>query len=98
MSQPAELSSYAKVQPRRVHVIANPAAGQDRPFLNLFNKSFQAADIEWELLITKKAGDAERLTREAVAAGADVVAAYGGDGTASEVANGLYGTDVPLAI
>src|SRR5689334_16040766 len=98
MSQPVESSSYAKVKPRRIHVIANPAAGQDRPFLNLFNNAFQVADIEWELLITKKAGDAERLTRESLAAGADVVAAYGGDGTVSEVANGLYGSDVPLAI
>ena len=98
MSQPAESSRYKNVQPRRVHVIANPAAGQDRPFLNLFNKTFQAAGIDWELLITKKAGDGERLAREAVEAGADVVAAYGGDGTVGEVANGLYGTDVPLAI
>jgi diacylglycerol kinase (ATP) len=98
MSQAVESSSYAQVKPRRVYVIANPAAGQDRPFLNLFNNAFQAAGIDWELLITKKAGDAERLTREAVAAGADVVAAYGGDGTVGEVANGLYGSDVPLAI
>ncbi|MBZ0287404.1 MAG: diacylglycerol kinase family lipid kinase [Anaerolineae bacterium] len=98
MNQPAELSGYARIQPRRVHVIANPAAGQDRPFLNLFNRSFQEAGIDWELLITKKAGDAERFAREAVKAGADVVAAYGGDGTVGEVANGLYGTDVPLAI
>jgi diacylglycerol kinase (ATP) len=98
MSQAVASSNYAKVKPRRVYVIANPAAGQDRPFLNLFNNSFQAADIEWELLITKKAGDAERLARESVAAGADVVAAYGGDGTVSEVANGLYGSDIPLAI
>lgn len=98
MSQSIATPSYAKVQPRRVHVIANPAAGQDRPFLSLFNKSFKDADIDWELLITKKAGDAERLARESVAAGADVVAAYGGDGTIGEVASGLYGTDVPLAI
>ncbi|MEO8608706.1 MAG: diacylglycerol kinase family protein [Chloroflexota bacterium] len=98
MSQAVESSAYVKVEPRRVHVIANPAAGQDRPFLNVFNRIFQAADIDWELLITKKAGDAERLARESVEAGADIVAAYGGDGTVSEVASGLYGSDVPLAI
>jgi diacylglycerol kinase (ATP) len=98
MSQPDDPSRYEKVQPKRVHVIANPAAGQDRPFLSLFNRLFRDAGIDWELLITKKAGDAERFAREAVAAGADVVAAYGGDGTIGEVATGLYGTDVPLAI
>jgi diacylglycerol kinase (ATP) len=98
MNQTLKSSKYTKVKPRRVHIIANPAAGQDRPFLGLFNNAFRVADIGWELSITKKAGDAERLTREAVEAGADVVAAYGGDGTVGEVANGLYGTDVPLAI
>lgn len=89
---------YPKIQPRRVHIIVNPAAGQDRPFLKVFNDAFNAADIEWELLITKKSGDAERLAREAVAAGADIVAAFGGDGTVGEVADGLYGSHVPLAV
>lgn len=83
---------------KRLHVIINPAAGQDHPFLQIFNRSFQEAGIDWDLFITKKAGDAERLAREAVEAGADVVAAYGGDGTVAEVASGLRGSDVPLAI
>jgi diacylglycerol kinase (ATP) len=83
---------------RRIHVIANPAAGQDRPFLNVLNKAFQDAHIDWDIFVTKAAGDAERLAREAVEAGADVVAAYGGDGTVGEVANGLRASHVPLAI
>jgi YegS/Rv2252/BmrU family lipid kinase len=83
---------------KRIHVIANPAAGQDRPFLNVLNKAFQDAHIDWDIFVTKAAGDAERLAREAVESGADVVAAYGGDGTVAEVANGLRGSPVPLAI
>lgn len=83
---------------RRVHIIVNPAAGQDRPFLQIVNKAFQDAGIDWDLFITKGEGDAMRLAREAVAAGADVVVAYGGDGTVGEVANGLIGSSVPLAI
>jgi YegS/Rv2252/BmrU family lipid kinase len=83
---------------KRIHVIANPAAGQDRPFLNVLNKAFQDAQIDWDIFVTKAAGDAERLARDAVEAGADVVAAYGGDGTVAEVANGLRGSGVPLAI
>ena len=35
---------------------------------------------------------------KAAEGGADVVAAYGGDGTVAEAASGLIGTNVPLAI
>jgi YegS/Rv2252/BmrU family lipid kinase len=83
---------------KRVHVIINPAAGQDRPILGTLNGAFQAAGIDWDVFITKKAGDARRLAQEAVTAGADVVAVHGGDGTVMEVASGLIGTEVPLAI
>ncbi len=82
----------------RVHVIINPAAGQDRPILGKLNHIFQPAGVDWDVFITKKVGDGRRLAQQAVAAGADVVAAHGGDGTVSEVANGLIGSDIPLAI
>jgi YegS/Rv2252/BmrU family lipid kinase len=50
------------------------------------------------VFITKKAGDARRLAQEALAAGVDIIAVHGGDGTVAEVANGMVGSDVPLAI
>ncbi len=81
-----------------VHVIANPAAGRDVPILGLLNTAFKDAGIDWDLFLTKEAGDAERLAREAVQAGADLVAVYGGDGTVMEVANGLIGAGMPMAI
>jgi YegS/Rv2252/BmrU family lipid kinase len=83
---------------KRVHVIINPAAGQDRPVLGKLNSVFQPAGVDWDVFITKTEGDGRRLAEQAVAAGADVVAAHGGDGTISEVANGLVGSSVPLAI
>jgi diacylglycerol kinase (ATP) len=83
---------------KRVHVIANPAAGQDQPILGVLNSAFQNANMEWELFLTKQAGDALRLASEALEMQADVVAVYGGDGTVMEVASALKGTNVPLAI
>lgn len=83
---------------KRIHVVINPAAGNDRPILNVLNSVFLENAVEWDVSITHKAGDARRLARQAAQSGADVVAAYGGDGTVAEVAAGLLGTDVPLAI
>lgn len=85
-------------KPRRVHVVVNPAAGQDQPILKILNTTLQAAGVDWDVLITKEAGDARRLAQEAVTAGADVVAVHGGDGTVMEVASGLIGSSVPFAI
>lgn len=82
----------------RVRVVANPASGQPEPVLHTLNQVFQPLGIEWDVVITKDSGDGRRLAAEAAEAGFDVVAAYGGDGTVVEVAHGLMGSDVPLAI
>ena len=82
----------------KVHVVINPAAGQDEPILNVLNHVFHPAGVEWDISLTHRSGDATRLAAEAAAAGVDLVAAYGGDGTQMEVANGLLGTGVPQAI
>ncbi len=83
---------------KRVQIIINPAAGKNETILNTINAVFSGSDIQWDARITHKFGDATRLTKEAVANGADLVAGYGGDGTQLEVANGLVGTTVPMAI
>ena len=83
---------------KRVHVIVNPASGQDRPILKTLNSIFRDNGIEWEMFLTKEAGDGTRLAKEAAAAGVDAVAVYGGDGTVREVTTGLLDTDVPILI
>lgn len=83
---------------RRVYVIANPAAGQGTFDIKELNARFSAAEIDWEVLFTKKFGDGAALARRAVEEGADVVAAYGGDGTVAEIGGALVGTGIPLAI
>ena len=83
---------------KKIQVIINPAAGKDEPILNALNTAFNECEVEWDVSITHKAGDARRFAQQAVQAGVDIVAAYGGDGTVVEVASGLIGTAVPLAI
>jgi diacylglycerol kinase (ATP) len=83
---------------RKVQIVANPAAGQDTLNIKELNSTFREAGVDWDLSLTKEAGDATRLAQEAIQAGVDVVAAYGGDGTVAEVARALVGSNVPLAI
>ncbi len=83
---------------KRIHVVINPASGKDEPILNVINDVFHQHDIDWTVSVTHKFGDATAFAKKAVAEGYDIVAGYGGDGTQMEVANGLMGSDIPLAI
>ena len=54
--------------------------------------------VPFELVTTTCAGHATLLAQEAVRKGHEQVIAVGGDGTAGEVAQGLYGTGTSLAL
>lgn len=83
---------------RHVIAILNPAAGQDQAVLATLSDVLGSADVEWEARVTTGEHDAERFAREAHEGGADLVLAYGGDGTVSAVAAPLAGTKTPLGI
>lgn len=83
---------------QKIHVIINPAAGQDEPILNTLNTVFHEYGSDWDVSITHEFGDGERHARAALEAGYDLIAAYGGDGTMADVANALVGTDMPMMI
>jgi diacylglycerol kinase (ATP) len=83
---------------KNIHIIINPASGKDEPILNVLNDVFQQYDIDWQIYVTKELGDAGRFAEEAVAAGADLVVGYGGDGTVMEIANVLHGRGLPMGI
>jgi diacylglycerol kinase family enzyme len=57
-----------------------------------------SSEFKLEVLETTRSGHATEVAREAAIDGIDVVAALGGDGTVNEVANGLAGSQVALAI
>jgi len=83
---------------KNIRIILNPSAGVKNPPLSLFNKVFKDAGYDYDIVLTKERGDGCRLTKKAILDGADIVAAYGGDGTVMEVACGLQDSDIPLAI
>ena len=83
---------------KHIHVVINPASGQDEPILNTLNDVLKEADVTWDVSITHAYGDAITQAREAAEAGADIVAGYGGDGTMMEVVSGVMGTGVPMAV
>ncbi len=79
---------------KRVHIIINPASGRDEPILNVLNDVFHQHEVEWDISLTHKYGDAADQARQAVADGVDLVAGYGGDGTQHEIANALVDASV----
>ena len=83
---------------KKVHVIINPSAGKNNTILNTLNSVFHKYGVDWQVSVTHKFGDATRYVKKAIAEGADLVAGYGGDGTQMEIANGVIGTDTPMAI
>ncbi|MEQ8673520.1 MAG: diacylglycerol kinase family lipid kinase [Aggregatilineales bacterium] len=84
---------------KHIHFIINPAAGNDEPILNTINDVLYEKEIEWDISLTKAHGDGEKFAREVAKAGkTDLIAAYGGDGTIADVANGLVDSKMPLMI
>ncbi|MCL4248988.1 MAG: diacylglycerol kinase family lipid kinase [Anaerolineae bacterium] len=82
----------------RICVIVNPVSGVQRTALDDITNYFAAQQThEYEICVTERGGDARRFAQQAVARQVDVVAAYGGDGTMMEVAEGLRESSVPMA-
>lgn len=83
---------------QNIHVIINPSAGGDEPILNTINDVFAVHEVNWSVSVTTTHVNGTTLAQKAIEAGADLIVAYGGDGTMREVASGLIGHNVPLAI
>jgi len=81
-------------------MIYNPTAGprDARRALKRVRSYLKRRGWSVELKLTKKAGDATALARAAAEAGCDVVIVAGGDGTVSEVVNGLVGTETAMGV
>lgn len=88
------------VQTRAV-IIANPVSGSYLLHSSLIHEAVKYLRIHnWDitLSLTERAGDAQKLAREAVEAHIDVVIAAGGDGTINEVIQELADSKTALGV
>lgn len=83
--------------PRKITFIVNPISGLNdkSQVLSAIGKHLDLSLYQPQILFTSYAGEAFEMARES---NADVVVAVGGDGTVSEVARGLAGTQKCLGI
>ncbi|HEY7442051.1 MAG TPA: diacylglycerol kinase family protein [Vicinamibacterales bacterium] len=84
-------------------LIINPLSGargrsQGASRAALATRLLDARGIEGRVCVTERAGHAAELTRQALAEGASLVCAWGGDGTINEVAGVLVHTSIPLGV
>src|SRR5947208_5863947 len=81
---------------RRMLIIVDPYATTVSDRLKNLVVYALRGSYEVDAIDTEAREHATELTREAAAAGYDVVVAFGGDGTVNEAANGLAGSETPL--
>ena len=60
---------------KRIHVVINPASGKGQPMLKYLADLCRQYDVEWDISITKKYGDATQQAKDALARGVDQVGA-----------------------
>ena len=81
----------------KIRFIINPYAGsgKQRNIDSLIKKYIKHP---YEILYTKKSGEATILSQQAVKEGIDIVIAVGGDGTVNECAKALINNNTALGV
>ncbi|MCX6619688.1 MAG: diacylglycerol kinase family protein, partial [Acidobacteria bacterium] len=86
---------------RNIALIYNPIAGSIRRRVNFPDsvlRTLRQHGHEAGAVPTEGPRTAAAIARRSIEQGADLILAAGGDGTINEVAQGVIGTDVPLAL
>lgn len=87
-----------EIQRKRMLVIVNPYATAVSDRLKGVVLSALAGRYDVQAVDTQRRDHATDICRQAAHEGYDVVAAFGGDGTVNEAANGLAGSETPLTV
>lgn len=81
------------------HLIFNPVSGQGNPNQELQQiRQWLEPQIQVQVVLTEPEVSPAEQAKAAIAAGADLIIASGGDGTVSAVAEALVQTNTPLGI
>ena len=85
---------------KKIDIIVNPASGLKKQMFieNYVEQNLNTDRFTPSIHYTKKPGDANRLAKNAVRSGVEVVVAAGGDGTINEIAQNLVGSESVLGI
>jgi diacylglycerol kinase (ATP) len=87
---------------KRVLFIVNPVSGVNQSRKSILAEvaaaRFDPEHFEWEIRLSESAVHVQELSREAAAAGVDIIAAVGGDGTLNQVVKGMIGSNATLAL
>jgi len=90
---------FYRLMKSSITLICNPAAkGMSKAKIERACRLLEQKDYCVELLLTKQRGEAEQFAKDAAKRVPFVIMAAGGDGTFNEVANGIAGSEIPMAI
>src|SRR5438105_8302134 len=108
MSRTAAETAGPPSSVKTIAIVLNPASGRgqggrrrkelERLLASELARTGESKSIHWEILETSRAGGGTEAAARALRAGAEIVAAAGGDGTYGEVVNGIAGTGAKLAV
>jgi YegS/Rv2252/BmrU family lipid kinase len=82
---------------KKTHVIINPSAGKGESIISCLNKAFDDRDNHLQVHVAGKKNDVFSIA-SSLSAKDELVAICGGDGSISDGARALYGSNVTMAI
>ncbi len=95
----AEMILFRLAKAKVAHLIFNPVSGQGNAQQDLaLIRSLLEPHFNLKVQYTQPDISPDQQVAEAIAAGAEIIIAAGGDGTISAVAGALVGTEIPLGI
>ncbi len=95
----SELILSGLAQLRSIHLVFNPVSGNGNADADLaLIRELLEPHCSFTVHLTTPEQGANELAQEAIASGAHVVVASGGDGTVSAVADALIGTEITLGV